>query len=261
MKKITSINSQTLMRHGHIIELDDKGFTTSLYKLKDEVSSHSLSMTPEDVEGGSLSPALENLHCVIFSRTRFDFEAIKQRSEFSDHGIWAINESELSYGHPFNRIVETVHSKRHRDHNARMGETSSIKVLVPLASTPEANWAMHVACHPEFPLVINSGVESLGLYETIEGVMPTLSAPAQIEVAANDMATLKVSIINAAIGEEAELFAESSGGYLPLTRIQTAKQAASFRFMPLGLSKGESVRVKFGFRFYTGLASTIVKVV
>jgi hypothetical protein len=119
---------------------------------------------------------------------------------------------------------------------------------------------MHIACHPEFPLVINSGVEPLGLYETIEAVMPTLSAPSQIEVAANETATLKVSINNAVIGEEAELFAESSGGYLPLTRIQTSKQTATFRFMPLGLSKGETVRVKFGFRFYTGLASTIVKV-
>jgi hypothetical protein len=261
MKKITSINSQTLMRHGHIIELDPEGFTTSLYKLKDEVLSHGFSMTPEEVEGGSLSPALENLHCVIFSRKRFDFESIKQRSEFSDHAIWAINESELAYGHPFNRIVETVQSKRHRDHNARMGETSSIKVLVPLASTPQANWSMHVACHPEFPLIINSSVESLGLYETIEEVMPTLSAPAQIEIASNDLATLKVVINNAEASEDAEIFAESTGGYLPLTRIQTTKQAATFRFMPLGLSKGESVRVKFGFRFYTGLASTVVKVV
>jgi hypothetical protein len=126
MKKITSINSQTLMRHGHIIELDPKGFTASLYKLKDEVLSHGFAMTPEEVEGGSLSPALENLQCVIFSRTRFDFESIKQRSEFADHAIWAINESELSYGHPFNRIVETVQSKRHRASATRLNTASEL---------------------------------------------------------------------------------------------------------------------------------------
>lgn len=249
------------MRHGHIIELDAKGFTASLYKLKDEVASHNLSMAPVDVDGGSLADQLANNPCVIFSRTRFDFESIKQRSEFSDYGIWAINESELSYGHPFNRIVETVHSKRHRDHNARMGETSSIKVLVPLEASKESDWSMHIACHPEFPLVINSPTVPLGLYETIDDVMPTLSAPSLVEVAPDKMAVIQVLMNNAASACEAEIFAETSGGYLPLTRIHTNDQTATFNLLPLGLSNGQSVRVKFGFRFYTGLASTVVKVV
>lgn len=260
--KITKINSQTLLSHGHAISIDSAGFSASLYKYVDEqdprfaeIGSH-----PNEIDGASMSQALTGKRVYIVGQTRVDFADIAARSEQSDYAIWCLNDTQHGYSIPFNRVVETTESKRHREHNKRMDETSSIKLIVPALSLDSSKWLMHVACHPDYPLVINAPTEELGLYETIDAYMPTLQAQQSATVAPDGTVSVTVAIQNLDQSAEAEIYAVSGGGYMPITRILTSSQQATFRIKAIGLESGESFKVKFGFKHYSGLASTVINV-
>ena len=260
--KITKINSQTLLSHGHAINLDEGGFSAAIYKYVDgedarftEVGSY-----PNEIDGAAISELLAGKRVYVVGQTRVNFAEIASRSEQSDYAIWCLNDMQNGYSIPFNRVVETTESKRHREHNKRMDETSSIKLIVPAASLDSSKWLMHVACHPDYPLAINSPTEELGLYETIEAYMPTLQAQQSATVAPNGTVSVAVSIQNLDQSAEAEIYALSSGGYMPVTRILTDSHQATFRISALGLESGESFKVKFGFKHYSGLASTVINV-
>ena len=57
-----------------------------------------------------------------------------------------------------------------------------------------------------------------------------------------------------AIKKEVTLYLESTGGYLPKTRLETdANGIGEFKVQALGLESGDMFKIKIGFRNFTGM--------
>ncbi len=95
-------------------------------------------------------------------------------------------------------------------------------------------------------------------------VMPglTLSGPAGITpegyadiqvVATNADGSIRSSV-------SSTVFLEEVNGYLPKRRVDLTGGVGQFRVGALGLVAGDTVRVKAGFRFYTGLGDITLPV-
>lgn len=258
--KVTTIDSLTMIRHGYVVHIDNNSISVSIYMREPDMNQKGVVLHAELQDGSALSPMLAGQQIGIYATSNLVFEDLLNRTEHSDYAIWTLPATADQFGHPFNRVVETTVSKRHKDHQIRLGENAPIKLLVPLQSADPSDWTLHVATNPDYPLICNAQVERLGLYETIARDMPTMSAPAEVTSTNGAPVEIEVTFGNAPAGSEADVFAETSGGYLPLTRIRSTGHKAKFRLLPLGLNAGESVRIKFGFRHYSGLAATTVRV-
>lgn len=62
------------------------------------------------------------------------------------------------------------------------------------------------------------------------------------------------------INHASEIYIETTGGYLPLQRVNLIGGKGKFRVTALGLSSGDSFKVKVGWRYYTGVAEKVVVV-
>ena len=76
------------------------------------------------------------------------------------------------------------------------------------------------------------------------GIMPEGYADIQV-VATNADDSIRDSV-------SSTVFLEEVNGYLPKRRVDLVNGMAQFRVGALGLINGDTVRVKAGFRFYTG---------
>jgi hypothetical protein len=61
-------------------------------------------------------------------------------------------------------------------------------------------------------------------------------------------------------GHDTTVYLEAISGYLPKTRITTAHRKATFKVCALGLSPGDELRVKAGFKFYTGRGEAVLEI-
>lgn len=59
----------------------------------------------------------------------------------------------------------------------------------------------------------------------------------------------------------AEIVVEASGGYLPLRRLPLKDGARQFKVLTDGLEPGDEIKIKAGWRYFSGEAEAIVKVV
>ncbi|MDL2058370.1 hypothetical protein MUN46_011725 [Mesosutterella sp. AGMB02718] len=64
-----------------------------------------------------------------------------------------------------------------------------------------------------------------------------------------------------AIEHDSEIYIDSTGGYVPLRRLELSNGVGKFRIRALGLKAGESFKVKVGWRYFTGAAEKTVLVV
>lgn len=95
---------------------------------------------------------------------------------------------------------------------------------------------------------------------------PQVLMPAQKTVSANGVLKIPVNVKNPGQGNwdhDFELYVETTGGYLPLTRYiyGKGKPPVKVRVHALHLIPGETFKVKVGSRFFTGIAETEVTVV
>lgn len=253
--KVTTTSSLQY-RHGYITTVSATGIHMVMYQKGKDVDS----TDPALLEGGDYHPSLAGTKIKLLHEATVSFSEINSRPEQSDYAIWSLISREDRFGPVFNRIVETVDSKRHRDHNHRMNETSALKILVPLKSQDPANWVIHVACHTDYPLLCNVPVEELGLYETIAAYMPTMAAPAQAQVAPDGTISIEVTLTNVPANSDAEMYVTSNGGYWPLNRKSVSGNKATFKFKALGLESGDEIKAKFGLKHYSSLTETKIKI-
>jgi hypothetical protein len=92
---------------------------------------------------------------------------------------------------------------------------------------------------------------------TLYSLLPTVSLTCN-SIAADGAATVNVSVSN---GYTGELVVESVSGYAPHSRVSVSNGAGAFKFMALGLSAGETARVKVGSKNISGLADLSIPVV
>lgn len=96
--------------------------------------------------------------------------------------------------------------------------------------------------------------------------LPRLSLAAPDSITADGTAQATVRLVDAANAPipraGVEVFLEATAGYLPKRRVTTAADgSASVRLRALGLEPGDVVKLKAGFKHFTGSAEALVTVV
>lgn len=132
---------------------------------------------------------------------------------------------------------------------------------------PLSEWGLHVNTHADWPLVVTTSeaVAGADFYDFTASIYPRVTAPGSVVVAAGGYAVIPLGLTNATgevlAGADADLYLEGTGGYLPKTRIRITDGRGTAKVGALGLEAGDSFKVKIGFRFFSGAAETIVRVI
>jgi len=205
-----------------------------------------------------------------------DIDALQDRAEWSDHGNWLFPLSTpYSAGTaglplaPFNRFPVSLASKMPAPrHLAVAAVNLPLQVYMPFRTCDFDSCSFRLTLHPDYGLVgnLDPGPEhTAGEIPAIgRKALPSLrlNAPSALEPDAS--ATVDVRVVNSRgrpIGDVApEIFLEATGGYLPHRRVQAEAGAGSFRFVALGLEAGDTVRLKAGFRHFSGVAEAEIAV-
>jgi len=205
-----------------------------------------------------------------------DIDAIQDRAEWSDHGNWLFPLSTpYSAGTaglplaPFNRFPVSLASKMPAPrHLAVAGVNLPLQVYVPFKTCDFTQCSFRLTLHPDYGLIgnLDPGPEhTAGEIPAIgRKALPSLrlNAPSALEPDAS--ATVDVRVVTGRgrpIGDVVpEIFLEATGGYLPHRRARADAGTASFRFMALGLEAGDTVRLKAGFRHFSGVAEAEIAV-
>jgi hypothetical protein len=249
---------------GFLLHIGEDGFSVAVYHLarKDD---------PETLlrDGGDIDAVLIGLAVAVSTPVHVAYDDLRQRPEFSDHGLWALplreHDSRRPLGLPFNRAAETLVTKRTREESLRRQENVPVRLLVPFRNSAFADCTLHVATHPDHPLVVNGTPEAMDLQESIARAMPVLRLhPSELTVPTDGYGVAGVAVTNRdgrVQPAACDLYLEETGGYLPKRRIQVVDGRAAFKVGALGLDAGETFRVKVGFRHFSGLADLNVTVV
>ena len=249
---------------GFLLHVDEDGFSVAVYRSRQDTD-------PEDAirDGGDFDVALTGMAVAVSAPVPVAYADLRRRPEFSDHGLWGFPLQEHDFrqplGLPFNRAAETLLTKRTREESLRRQENVPLRLLVPFRNSAFSDCTLHVATHPDLPLVVDGTPEKMDLQESVAGAMPVLRLlPVELVVPANGYGVAEVTVTDRdgqVLPAACDLYLEETGGYLPRRRIAVAEGLAAFKVGALGLEAGEAFRVKVGFRHFSGLADLNVTVV
>jgi hypothetical protein len=169
-------------------------------------------------------------------------------------------------GEPFNHFTEGEIVKGKVTRIGRLRDAQPIFILYSdVANAPLASWKLHYVDFPTFILedaTAGSWTVQEQVFDYIS-LLPTFDVSAPSSVAAGGSAAVSLTLKRdgAAISYSGELQVEVISGYAPKRRAAVVNGAASINVMALGLSAGDSVRIKVGTRNVTGLADVVIPVV
>ncbi len=208
-------------------------------------------------------------------------EALRQHPDFSDHaafmiyapvGVAADQPSRDSfYQQTPNLYAMTIASKMDAQaYHATVLQSHPLgQILVPLRSCPTSEWTLGFNVHDPVLLKTSGDIEvipaiTLGLVreETLPVVRFVGGPSATVQAAGELPLTFRLETPDGTpiTDREADVYIESTGGYLSARRVTTVGGSGSTVLRPDGLAAGESVKVKVGFKLYTGTDDMVVAV-
>lgn len=229
--------------------------------------------------GGSRS---QNLFLQPISQVGFRIDTgVLGSAAWSDYAIWAFNatrDGKLSM--PFNRYLATQPSREHR-HMLLIGrrEVNLMMLNVPFARENFSNCVFVLKYNPAVGCIHNFSDHTqmptikigLGPYdlEPLYGFKALfaslrLSGPDTIE--AGHTATYNIEMFSKNTDTlvddiETKVYLECNAGYLPRRQIEISHGLGSFPLMALGLSAGDKIKLKVGWRNFSGVDEKIVTIV
>lgn len=267
------------------IKLDGKDISISFYYVKDAVISQGGDVIASGgvIDGGSVSEHWAGRELVLYSTLLGNLDELSANSEWQDRSVWTgsgrflpdlllppTKHTKLWH----NVTAETFNSKvRPTNHFMRVQRTSPLDLgafllYVPFKDSTFDECNMHILSMIEgIPHLFNGEPIPEGETDPMEAqkaIMPRLTLSGPDTVKADDKAVLDIELVDAAgnlIERDVEVYLEAVSGYLPTKRVQLVKGKGQARVVALGLDAGEAIRVKAGFRFWTGDADHELEVV
>jgi hypothetical protein len=95
-------------------------------------------------------------------------------------------------------------------------------------------------------------------------LLPHLRLSGPSTIAADGQATITIQLEDASeqlIERQATVYLEAVSGVLPRTRVTTIEGAAAVPVFATGLSPGEQVRIKAGWKYFPGMDDITLEVV
>jgi hypothetical protein len=235
------------------LDIDDNGFSLFWKPLIDEEATY---------------PEQPNLSVT--------YEEIQSRRDFADHTVYNLYDFR-HYAEPqkpalFNLFEATSAFKETgSQHAKRTGMNSAVSLIIPFASAPVSEWVfgIHVKSSNNFTVTGSSATQfptdpvTGGLRELRDAVLPKITfAQSTVTATAGQTLTLPFSI--SAEGQiytgESETYFETTGGYLPLTRIKSSGTNREVKVVVPDIPAGSTFKVKAGFKSFSGAAECIVTV-
>lgn len=190
--------------------------------------------------------------------------------EWVDHATWVFYADARGVPQmPVNRHVESYRTKASAPRTTKMRDQHSVmQVFVPFKSDSIAACCKSVCVGP-LGMITNLVFEEQATIEDVVAgsgrkFLPSLTIDAPKSIRAEQAAELTVAVTdsegNPETNADAEVYLETTGGYINWQRVQTQGGLAKFKLRMMDLQKGDEVRVKAGFRNFTGIAEAVIKV-
>lgn len=239
---------------------------------------------PLEVLGGQYAGGLRrrNLFLQPISQVGFRIDLnILGSAAWSDYATWAFNAScdgRLSL--PFNRYLVTQPSREHR-HMMMVSrrERNLLMLHVPFARQDFSNCIFVLKYNPDLGCVHNFSSHRIMPFrkmplgdndvEYLYGMKALfaslrLSGPSTLQ--AGETATYTVEMFSRntdALVEDvaAKVYLESNSGYLPRRQVEISGGQANFPLMALGLNAGDRIKLKVGWRNFSGADEKIITIV
>jgi hypothetical protein len=246
---------------GFVIEVSATGFGVKVYS--EDPLRFSEGTVP--VDGATLSQALAGKSIYVGEAARFNWLDFQARNEVQDYSCVVFPLHFEGIQAPYNRFIDTYLSKRSgQDEFQRTRVHTAFHLYVPEKGCAFTDCALHAFIGSDYPLISNVKAVPKGVEAVRASVMPGLKLSGPAGIAPEGYALIQVVATNTdgSIRDSVSstVFLEEVNGYLPKRRIDLTGGIGQFRVGALGLINGDAVRVKAGFRFYTGLGDITVPV-
>lgn len=228
------------------------------------------------------APRSRNLFLQPVSQVGFRIDpAILGSAAWSDYAIWSFNAaSDGRLAMPFNRYLATQPSREHRYAltMARQEETL-LTMVVPFAQADVSTCAFILRYNAAL-----GGIHNFASYRAIPAVAPgapppdheqlygmkallpslRLTGPDTIPAGAAADYTVEIYSRNTDTlvdDTETQIYLEATAGYLPRRRVTVGTGTASFPLLALGLTAGDRIKLKVGWRNFSGVDEKFVTIV
>lgn len=227
------------------------------------------------VEGDAISEELEGIHFREFSRTRLKATNVPSVGGFGHGEIDDL--ASYTYGLTrANKVYSAV--PLYTESYATKGSVARVMPLLDampvftlLATHHDDNpdnWGVVRMSYGDLIVFtgdfVDEDTELTGMVDVRSMFFPSFSISGADTVAADGTVTLTATVATVPTGTSvnyaSDLYIEASAGYLPKKRVPVVNGTATFKVTALGLAAGDTIKVKIGTRFLTGLASKTITV-
>ncbi len=216
----------------------------------------------------------------VYQRT-INLEALRQHPEFGDHAsfmlyapVGIVERLEVNralFTQTPNLYAMTLASKTDAQaYHATVIQCHPLgHILVPLRSSPTSEWTIGFNVFDPVLIkgtggivVVPSTTLAVVRDETLPVVRFMVGEAAVVPAGGELTVNFRLETADGApiTCREAEVYLESTAGYLVARRVQTVNGEGSTTFRPDGLSPGERVKIKCGFKYFSGTDDYVVTV-
>jgi len=216
----------------------------------------------------------------IYQRT-LDLDALTQHAEFSDHASFMlyapVGRMERSaapdsvYLQTPNLYAATLASKMDaQTFHASVLQTHPIgHILVPFKASPMEDWTLgfnvftpelvkasrNIEAIPAITLALIRE-ETLPVVRFVGGPSMNVSASGEVSIDFR----LETPEGEPIVDRDAEVYLESTAGYLVARRVRTSGGSGSTVFRPDGMATGDVAKIKVGFKYFSGTDDLMVNI-
>ncbi|MFN4165887.1 MAG: hypothetical protein ACK4GK_15030 [Ferrovibrio sp.] len=224
----------------------------------------------------------ENLYLQPISQIAFEITPeIIGHGAWADYGLWIFNSKrDGTLEMPFNRYIESYNAKSHRQLivGAR-NQVTLLMVCVPFASNNFDRCSFilkyneNYGCSHNMQDFLRMPKDSISIYDPpieylfgVKALLPSLRLAGPDVISAGQMANFTVEVFDKNVDEliadpSVRLYLESNAGYLTHRQVYTKGGVGHFSLIALGLEPGDKIKLKAGWRNYSGADEKIISVI
>lgn len=196
----------------------------------------------------------------------FQLAALKASNQWFDHSNWffGVNPDTLDVLEGRNLYADTAitHEGAKEYSISARQQRPAFFLTVPHVGATFADCGITVICDKRLPLITENETVAYNPDEHMHKTFPVIQIEGAGEVAHDGFVALTISAKTTEGGvypHPLEVYLEVTAGYLPKQRIEV-NGSATCKVYALGLDAGDSIKLKAGFRFYSGKAEALIKV-
>lgn len=201
-----------------------------------------------------------------------DIAKLQSGYDWSDHQCYVLPTNNVSFSPTVCLYAETLPQRQTSiEYGISIQKNMLVGVNVPFAGASDEELVVTVTVGPSAQNadITVSGDLSLGwqsastMEEVRSQILPSITVTAPATIQADGSAVLQAQIqapSGVQLPANTTIYVEAVSGYAPQTRVVAVNGSASIPVYATGLSSGNTMRVKLGWKFFPGVANAIMTV-